>query len=224
MSSGKGAPLVVTIDGPAASGKSSTATQVADRLGIRHVDSGSLYRAVAAARLREGDAPDLWTEHSVLDAARHVTLVPGDVTFEPRIDGDACEAEIRGDAVTAVVSLVAKMPHVRSWVNATVRATSASHEIVVDGRDMGTAVFPEARLKVWLVAPPEERARRRLLQRHGRAPTAPELEAETAELERRDHRDREQSQPATDAVWVDTMGISQDEQVGRIVAMAEERR
>jgi len=217
-------PLVVTIDGPAASGKSSTATQVADRLGIRHVDSGSLYRAVTAARLREGDAPDLWTEQSVLEAARRVTLVPGEVTFEPRIDGAACEAEIRGDAVTALVSLVAKMPHVRHWVNATVRATSATHEIVVDGRDMGTAVFPEARLKVWLVAPPEERARRRLLQRNGRAPTGEELEAETAQLERRDHRDREQTQPATDAVWVDTMGISQDEQVGRIVAMAEERR
>jgi len=224
VSSDKGVPLVVTIDGPAASGKSSTATQVADRLGIRHVDSGSLYRAVTAARLREGDAPDLWTEQSVLDVARRVTIVPGDVSFESRIDGVACEAEIRGDAVTAVVSLVAQMPHVRRWVNTTVKAASATHEIVVDGRDMGTAVFPEARLKVWLVAPPEERARRRLLQRHGRAPTPAELEAETAELERRDLRDREQTQPARDAVWVDTMGISQDEQVGRIVALAEGRR
>jgi cytidylate kinase len=224
VSSGKGSPLVVTIDGPAASGKSSTATQVADRLGVRHVDSGSLYRAVTAARLTAGDAPELWTEQSVLDAAQRVTLVPGEITFEPRLDGAPCEAEIRGDAVTALVSLVAKMPHVRDWVNATVKATSATHEIVVDGRDMGTAVFPDARLKVWLVALPVERARRRLVQRSGRAPTQAELESETAELERRDQRDREQTQPAADAVWIDTTGISQDEQVGRIVALAEGRR
>ncbi len=224
MSSGNGTPLVVTIDGPAASGKSSTATRVADRLGIRHVDSGSLYRAVTAVRLQAGEPPDLWTEQSVLDAAARVTLAPGDITFEPRIDGAPCEEAVRSDAVTAVVSLVAKMPHVRAWVNATVKATSATHEIVVDGRDMGTAVFPDARLKVWLVAMPEERARRRLLQRTGRTPSAAALEEETAEIERRDLRDSEQSQPAVDAVWIDTTGISQDEQVGRIVALADERR
>ena len=224
MSSFDGSPLVVTIDGPAASGKSSTARTVAMRLGVRHVDSGSLYRAVTAARLQHGDAPDLWTERSVLEAAARVTLVPGETTFEPRLDGGECELEIRGDAVTGVVSLVAQMSHVRAWVNATVRATSSAHEIVVDGRDMGTAVFPDARLKVWLVALPEERARRRVLQRTGRAPTAGELAEETAELEARDRRDRAQTQPASDAVWIDTTGISQDEQVGRVVALAEERR
>lgn len=224
MSSLDRSPLVVTIDGPAASGKSSTAKLVAARLGVRHVDSGMLYRSVTAARVRQGDAPDLWTEHSVLDAARHVTLSPGETSFAPRIDGVDCETEIRGDAVTALVSFVAKMPHVRDWVNATVRATAASHEIVVDGRDMGTVVFPRARLKVWLVALPQERARRRVLQRTGRAPTPAELLAETAELEARDLKDREQTQPASDAVWIDTTGISQDEQVGRIVALAEERR
>lgn len=224
MSSHSRTPLVVTIDGPAASGKSSTAKQVAARLGMRHVDSGTLYRAVTAARLRDGEAPELWTEQSVLDAARRVTLVPGETTFEPRVGGVACEAELRGEGVTSLVSLVAKMSHVRSWVNAVVRTTAASHEIVVDGRDMGTAVFPGARLKVWLVALPAERARRRVLQRTGRAPTPAELEAETAELESRDQRDREQTQPAPDAIWIDTTGISQDEQVGRIVALAEERR
>lgn len=197
---------------------------VAARLGVRHVDSGMIYRSVTAARLRGGDAPDEWTEQSVLDAARQVTLVPDETSFSPRLNGADCEDEIRGEAVTGLVSLVAKMPHVRAWVNATVRSTAASHEIVVDGRDMGTAVFPDARLKVWLVALPEERARRRVLQRTGRAPTADELAAETAELEARDHKDREQTQPAADAVWIDTTGISQDEQVGRIVGLAEQRR
>jgi cytidylate kinase len=215
---------VVTIDGPAASGKSSTAQLVAERLGIRHVDSGSLYRAVTAARLQEGDPPELWTERSVLEVAQRVTLLQGETSFEPRLDGGACDSAIRGEAVTAVVSLVAKMPHVRAWVKATVRATAAAHEIVVDGRDMGTSVFPDARLKVWLVAHAGERARRRVLQRTGRPPTVAELAAETAELEARDRRDREQTQPAPDAIWIDTTGISQDEQVGRVVALAEERR
>jgi cytidylate kinase len=215
---------VVTIDGPAASGKSSTAQMVAVRLRMRHLDSGMIYRSVTAARLRGGDAPEHWTEQSVLDAATRITLAPGPTSFLPRLDGADCEAEIRGETVTGTVSLVAKMPHVRAWVNALVRATAAAHEIVVDGRDMGTAVFPDARLKIWLVALPAERARRRILQRTGRAPTPAELEVETAELEARDRKDREQTQPAADAVWIDTSGITQEEQVGRIVALAEDRR
>jgi len=221
VSAAKQPPLVVTIDGPAASGKSSTAQMVAARLQMRHLDSGMIYRSVTAARLRGGDAPELWTEQSMLDAAERVALAPGATSFQPRLDGDDCEAEIRGDAVTGTVSLVAKMPLVRAWVNALVRATAAAHEIVVDGRDMGTAVFPDARLKVWLVAEPAERARRRILQRTGRAPGAAELEAEAAELEARDKKDREQTQPAADAVWIDTTGITQEEQVERIVALAE---
>jgi cytidylate kinase len=220
---------VVTIDGPAASGKSSTAQMVAAQLGMRHLDSGMIYRSVTAARLRRGDAPrgdapEHWTEPSVLDAAAGVSLAPGATSFSPQLDGVDCETEIRGAAVTGTVSLVAKMPRVRAWVNALVRATAAAHEIVVDGRDMGTAVFPDARLKVWLVAIPEERARRRILQRTGRAPTPAELETEAAELERRDQYDREQTQPAADAVWIDTTGITQEEQVGRIVGLARERR
>ncbi len=224
MSADRRSRLVVTIDGPAASGKSSTAQMVAAQLGMRHLDSGMIYRSVTAARLRGGDAPEHWTEQSVLDAAPRVSLAPGATSFSPQLDGVDCEAEIRGAAVTGTVSLVAKMPRVRAWVNALVRATAAAHEIVVDGRDMGTAVFPDARLKVWLVAIPEARAQRRILQRTGRAPTPAELEAEAAELERRDQYDREQTQPAGDAVWIDTTGISQEEQVGRIVGLARELR
>jgi cytidylate kinase len=214
--------LVVAIDGPAASGKSSTARLVAERLGARHVDSGSLYRAVTAVRLRDGEDPESWTESSVLASAARVTLQPGETTFHPCIDGALADAEIRGPAVTAVVSLVAKMPHVRAWVNARVREAAVAHDIVVDGRDMGTAVFPGAQVKVWLVALPSERARRRLVQRTGRDPGPAELAAETAELARRDYRDSEQTQPAADATWIDTTGISQVEQVERVVALARE--
>lgn len=216
--------FVVTIDGPAASGKSSTARLVADRLGARHVDSGALYRAVTAARLRAGDDPSLWTEASVLQAAARVTVQPGDTTFVVCLDGLRREDELRGDAVTACVSLVAKMSHVRQWVNARVREAATAHDVVVDGRDMGTTVFPDASLKIWLVALPSERARRRVVQRTGREPSAAELEAETAALEARDLRDSEQTQPAADALWVDTTGTTPEEQVARIVALAAERR
>lgn len=216
-------PFVVTIDGPAASGKSSTARLVAECLGARHVDSGSLYRAVTAARLRDGDDPQLWTEASVLRAAGRVRVPPDDTTFTACIDGEPCEDELRGDAVTALVSLVAKMTHLRLWVNDRVREAAAAHDAVADGRDMGTTVFPDASLKIWLVALPSERARRRVLQRTGREPSAAELEAETVELEARDLRDSEQTQPAADAVWVDTTGITRAEQVERIVALARER-
>lgn len=224
MSADRRSPLVVTIDGPAASGKSSTAQMVAARLQMRHLDSGMIYRSVTAARLCDGDAPEHWTEQSVLDAAARVSLAPGATSFRPQIDGEDCDAEIRGDAVTATVSLVARMPPVRAWVNALVRATAAEHEMVVDGRDMGTAVFPDARLKIWLVALPAERARRRIVQRTGRAPSPAELAAEAAELQARDQKDREQTQPSADAVWIDTTGMTQEEQVGRIVALATERR
>lgn len=224
MSSAKGVPLVVTIDGPAASGKSSTAKLVAERLGLRHVDSGMIYRTVTAARLRGGDAPELWTEQSVLDAAPRATFVPSETSFAPRLDGADCEDEIRSEAVTGTVSVVAKMPHVRLWVNQMVRQLAATHAIVVDGRDIGTVVFPEARLKIWLVALPEERARRRVVQRTGRAPTPQELAAETAELEARDRKDSAQTHPAADAVWIDTTNLSQADQVEQIVRLAADIR
>lgn len=217
-------PFVITIDGPAASGKSSTAQMVAARLGMRHLDSGMIYRSITAARLRDGGAPETWSEQSVLEVASRVSVVPGDTSFTPLLDGADCEAVIRGEAVTARVSIVAKMLPVRAWVNALIRASAAAHEIVVDGRDMGTAVFPEARLKIWLVASPQERARRRLLQRTARAPSTAELATETVELERRDAMDSRQTQPAPDAVLLDTTGITQAEQVEQIVALASEKR
>ena len=214
-------PLVVTIDGPAASGKSSTARLVAERLGARHVDSGSLYRAVTAVRLRSGDEPPLWTEASVLASARRVVLRPGETTLIACIDGEPGEDEMRAAPVTALVSLVAKMPRVRAWVNAQVREAARSQDIVVDGRDMGTAVFPDAQVKVWMVALPSERARRRIIQRTGQEPAAAELDREAAALERRDYQDSEQTKPASDAVWIDTTGISQADQVARVMELAK---
>ena len=215
-------PLVIAIDGPAASGKSSTAKRVAAVLGIRHVDSGALYRAATAAMLRRAPDETTWTEAALLDAARMITLEPVDGTFRPLLEGTSAEAELRGVAVTSRVSVAARMPGVRAWVNAMIRSAAASYPVVVDGRDMGSAVFPEAAVKVFLVADPRERARRRLLERLGRAPEAREVDAEVAELARRDAADAAQTIEAPGAVRIDTTRLTPEAQVDRIVALARE--
>ena len=211
---------VIAIDGPAASGKSSTAKRVADRVGYRHVDSGALYRAATALRLRREGDPESWLENEVLAETPRIRLVPHGSSFAPIVDGELLEEELRGTAVTRQVSRVAQMPSVRSWVNAQVRATAEEHDVVVDGRDIGTTVFPDADLKVFLVADPWERARRRLVQRLSRRPTDEEIAEETDRLVHRDASDATQTVQAKDAVLIDTTYLTQEEQVERIVALA----
>lgn len=213
---------VIAIDGPAASGKSSTAQMVAEKLDYLHVDSGSLYRAATAAMLRREKDPATWSEGSVLDAARNIELRAARTSFYPAIDGRAIEDEIRGADVTRNVSRVAQMPRVREWVNEKVRAAAVSRNVVVDGRDMGTVVFPKADLKIFLVADSRERAARRLRQRG--TPTSQHLlDDETIRINERDARDARQTVPAADAVVIDTTSLTQGEQVEQIVTLWEQR-
>ncbi len=216
--------IIVAIDGPAASGKSSTAQWVAAELGFRHVDSGALYRAATAAALRTGRPAAGWTPAWVVEQAGRVSLVPTDTSFAPQIDGRGADEEIRGADVTRHVPLVAQMPPVRAWVNEQVRRVAQAFDVVCDGRDMGTAVFPDADLKVFLVADPWERARRRLAQRLGRRPTDAEIAEETDRLVQRDAADATQTVQARDAVLIDTTYLTQPEQVERIVALARATR
>ncbi|MHB1265666.1 MAG: (d)CMP kinase [Gemmatimonadaceae bacterium] len=214
---------IVAIDGPAASGKSSTAQWVAEKLSFRHVDSGALYRAATLAALREAEgdaAAGDWTEDEVLRVAADVSLRPAATTFTPCLGGVPVDEDVRGTEVTRHVSWVAQMPRVREWVNEMVRRTARDFDVVVDGRDIGTAVFPEADLKVFLVADPWERARRRLLQRLGRGPSDEEIAEETDRLVQRDAKDATQTVQAKDAVLIDTTYLTQEEQVERIVALA----
>ena len=213
---------VIAIDGPAASGKSSTAQMVAEKLEYLHIDSGSLYRAATAAILRLAADATAWTEKSVLDAARGVEFRAARTSFYPIIDGHAMEEEIRGTEVTRNVSRVAQMPRVREWVNAKVREAADSRNVVVDGRDMGTVVFPDADLKIFLVADSRERAARRLRQRG--TPTSQKLlDDETIRINERDARDARQTVPASDAVIIDTTTLTQPEQVEQIVNLWERR-
>jgi cytidylate kinase len=217
MSNGK---IAIAIDGPAASGKSSTAKAVARALGFHHVDSGALYRAATAARARIDKDSDRWTEESVLDAARCITLEPTETGFAPLLHGESAEPEMRSEEVTSRVSRVAKMVGVREWVNDQVRKAGESFDVVVDGRDIGTVVFPNADLKIFLVADPGERARRRLIERFGREPVDDEIAEETGKLVLRDEMDAAQSVRAPDSVLIDTTHLSQAEQIERIVQLA----
>ncbi|HET9426478.1 MAG TPA: (d)CMP kinase [Gemmatimonadaceae bacterium] len=213
--------IVIAIDGPAASGKSSTAQWVAKKLGYSHVDSGALYRAITAAAVRRSADAESWTEDFVLDGGREIRLVPDGHSFSPTIGGERVDEQIRGPEVTRSVSRVARMQRVRDWVNEQVKSTAGAFDIVVDGRDMGTAVFPGAQLKVFLVADPWERARRRLVQQLGHSPTDEEIAEETDRLVRRDAGDSTQTVQAPDAVLIDTTFLTQEEQVERIVALAK---
>jgi cytidylate kinase len=216
-----GKHFVIAIDGPAASGKSSTAQWVARRLSYHHVDSGALYRAATAAQLVSPMSAESWTEHDVLAATRRITFVPDKGTFVPLIDGASADELLRGAEVTRHVSRVAQMPRVRAWVNSMVRDAAKARDVVVDGRDIGTVVFPDATLKVFLVADPWERARRRLVQRLGRYPSDPEIADETEAIVKRDAKDATQTVQATDAVLIDTTSLTQEDQVERIVALAK---
>ncbi|HWP03380.1 MAG TPA: (d)CMP kinase [Gemmatimonadaceae bacterium] len=215
---------VVAIDGPAASGKSSTAAAVAATLGFRHVDSGALYRAVTFIALRSGAPPELWSPALLLDAARHVELAVGrGGSVQVLVDSLDVGEALRSERVTQLVSGVARTPAVRQWVTAVLRDLASRTPLVVDGRDIGTAVFPDADLKVYLIAAPRERARRRLRQTLGREPTEAELVEEERRLVERDERDAAQSAPAADAVLLDTTALAPEEQVQRILALLRDR-
>ncbi len=201
--------LIITIDGPGASGKSSTARGVARALGIPYVSSGMLYRAAALAALKEGADPA--DEKAVMEAVgRHeIVLVPdteGDRVF---MDGEEVTERLHTAEVDRVVSPVAKHPRLRAWVNAKLKELPPP--FVVDGRDMGRVVFPDAPFKFFLWADPRIRAQRRAAER-GEDPERVE-----AELRARDARDQAQTQPAPGAVWIDTGDLTLEEVIARVV-------
>ena len=214
---------VVAIDGPAASGKSSTAGAVAGRLGFLHVDSGALYRGLTRVAVDAGGSPSAQQILRSAEARRlGYRLSGGGLALY--LDGEPAEARIRGGDVTAAVSAVSAMPEVRDWVNHRLQAlVGLGTPLVVDGRDIGTAVFPDAAVKVYLLASPEVRARRRLRQR-GEAAGPEAVAAETGRIADRDFADSTRAvaplRPAGDAVLVDTSHLGFEDQVARIVDIA----
>lgn len=210
MTGGQPGRIIVTLDGPAASGKSSVARRVAQELGIAFVSSGLLYRAAACLTLKHGVPPT--DEQAILNLLRQCQVrleAPHDGPNCIWVDDQDISAELHTDEVDQNVSAIAKHPHVRTWVNECLRDIQGS--FVIEGRDMGTAVFPHATHKFYLNAAPEVRASRRVGERSS------SLADVTASLRRRDELDAKQLTPAPDAVHLDTSNLTVDEVVARVL-------
>lgn len=218
--------LVIAIDGPAGSGKSTIASRLARKLGYVNIESGAMYRALALAAIeRDVGFED---EETLLDLARnlHIELQPVMDGNRVLVNGHNVSARIREGDVTEGASRVSVHPRVREWMVARQREMGAGGGIVMEGRDIGTKVFPDADLKVFLEASPEVRAERRRLQQEI-AGRAFDREAVAAEILERDARDRERAAsplvPAPDAVILDTTGLSLDEVVAALERLVAER-
>ena len=215
--------MVIAIDGPGGVGKSTVTRRLATLLGYDFLDTGATYRAATVAALRSG--ADLNDEHEVLRAVQESEIAYEDGVI--LLDGAPVVEETRSDPVTKAVSAVSAFPSVREHVVAIQRQWVVDREgkAVVEGRDIGTVVFPDAAVKVFLVASAEVRAARR----SGDAEAADQDVADiVADLNRRDHADstRETSplRPADDAVEVDTSDLGIEEVVGRILELVAGRR
>jgi len=214
---------VVAVDGPSGSGKSTVSRRLASALGARYLDTGAMYRAVTWAVLRSGVDPA--DAESVTKVAREVELRIGVDPEAPSVtaDGIAVDREIRGPEVTAAVSAVAAVPTVREILVAQQRAIiEAAGRIVVEGRDIGSVVAPDADLKVYLTASPEARAQRRSME------NAADLAATAADLARRDRLDSTRAadplRQAPDAVVLDTTELGVDEVVAQLRELLTGRR
>lgn len=209
---------VIAIDGPAGAGKSTVGRAVADRLGVGYLDTGAMYRAVTFAVLSRGVDPR--DEEAVLGVAQTVEMTVGEERV--MVDGVDATREIRGREVTSAVSSVAANPAVRSLLVDAQRSWVVSRGGgVVEGRDIGTVVFPNADLKLFVTASPRVRAERRVAEAGG---DVDEMEASIIERDRLDST-RETSPLAVDpaAVTLDTSGLSIDEVVAAVVAEVEAR-
>jgi CMP/dCMP kinase len=213
--------VIVTIDGPAGAGKSSIARQVADRLGFEFLDTGAMYRAVTLGAIRAQIEFD--DAAALVQYAQHVTLTwNGKSIF---LDGDDVSEEIRSPTVTAAIRFLADLPAVRRHLSVQQRRIAKGRDIVTEGRDQGSEVFPDADCKIFLTASSEERARRRQQQlaEAGRyLPFEDVLKAQN----QRDAEDRSRPlgslRPADDAIVLETDGMTPDEVLERTLKIVEE--
>ena len=218
--------MIIAIDGPVGSGKSTVARRVAELLGYTHLDSGAMYRSIAWKALRDGVPLDSPAQLAALAEAARIDLVPRGGKLHVVLDGEDITDLIRTREVSHAASVVAVVPGVRHPMVAEQRRAGAHGGIVMEGRDIGTAVFPHADLKVFLDASPEVRAERRQreLQEKGEGL---ELEKVLAEVRERDRRDREREMSplvrAADAVVVDNTAMDGEETARVIVLCAQEK-
>ncbi len=208
---------VVAIDGPAGAGKSTVAAHLARRFGLLNLETGAMYRALALKVSRDGVNPDDASAVTAVTAGTKILLEPTDAGNRVLLDGEDVTALLRAQEVTAVASRVSVHADVRRWMVAEQRALalSAGQGVVMEGRDIGTEVFPDAIVKIFLDASAEMRGERRFEQN-----PVISLDETVREMKERDARDRSRAEsplrPAGDAIVVDTTGMNLDEVMTRV--------
>jgi CMP/dCMP kinase len=218
--------FVVTIDGPSAAGKSTTARAVAEQLGFLYLDTGAFYRALALKALRRGLRPDDAAGLGEMARTSAIEFSGSPAAAHLFLDGEDVTGQLRTPEVSEMSSRVAAVPEVRRQMVAWQRALRAKGPLVGEGRDLGTVVFPDAEVKIYLDADLETRAQRRCRELHSRG-IAVTLESVREDLARRDERDRTRSdsplRPAEGARVLDTSGMDLDEQVQAVLDLVTAR-
>lgn len=215
--------ITIAIDGPAASGKSTTARRVARKLNYIYIDTGAMYRAVTLAALQNNIPVDDAEQLATLAASIDIELHQNDSDTEIFLDGTDVSRDIRLPEVTQNISPVAANARVREILVAKQQQLGKNGGVVMDGRDIGTVVFPEAELKIFMEASVEERARRRIRELRERG-VVMEIGVVESEIRQRDEADQSRDhgplRKAQDAISIDTTTLSIDEQVEKIVLLA----
>ncbi len=208
--------MIVAIDGPAGAGKSTVAGRVAAHFGLLNLETGAMYRAFALKAMEKGIAPDNDAALEQMAAVTSIALEPTPTGNRVLLDGTDVTARVRDAEVTKAASLVSVHPAIRRWMVDLQRKLGENGGIVMEGRDIGTVVFPHADIKIFLDASPEARGERRYEQ-SGRAGSQEAILREIRERDQRD-RNREQSplRPAPDAVVIDSTHLTLEEVVSKV--------
>lgn len=217
--------LIIAIDGPAGAGKSTVASRLASRFGLLNLETGAMYRAFALKALEVGAAVDSAPALTALTSTTAIRLEPGIGGNRVFLDCRDVTDLIRQQNVTEAASRVSVHPAIRSWMVGMQRLLGVNGGVVMEGRDIGTEVFPAADIKIFLDATPEKRGERRYQQMEPAKRTEPE--AVLREIRERDARDRTRVQsplrPAADAIVIDSTSLSLEEVVARVEAVVIER-